>query len=324
MSDEYTKYLNDLHSKVEVPSELLAQIVVDATSKELLKATRIIAGEANEVYGVDCEGGLEVIVRISRIEENEFEREAWAINQVHMLGVPVPEMLLIKDYHCKGALLHVCVQKRIAGDPLERGAIDYRRMSESELRPLIQDAGFYLSKIHSIRCDGFEYLDKNGKGISQNMEAVMTKHLLQYDEYASLARRVGMSGELLKKVFDILQNKAQSLVEKKPVINHGDFGPKHIMVHKGSVTGILDWGQVQGDQPHGDFARWDFWFDDIPLPWLQDGYADKTLFDESFNSTMLWISLNNSLGTLYYYDEQGYSEGVALVQHKMQKILDRI
>ena len=51
----------------------------------------------------------------------------------------------------------------------------------------------------------------------------------------------------------------------------------------GRLSGIIDFGQVSLDTPINDLAKWDYWeAPTLPVAWLQEGYADKRLFDRAY------------------------------------------
>ena len=84
-------------------SDVIFSVSKDVVRKAIEERKRIVAGEVNEVYDVQTEDG-NLIVRISREEENRFIPEKWAIEKSGEAGVPVPEVLLVDEAEDKAFL----------------------------------------------------------------------------------------------------------------------------------------------------------------------------------------------------------------------------
>lgn len=317
MSD-YKKYLADLHSQLTTPDEIIFDAVKEATNKTVINKNKIIAGEANEVYDVELSDNSHVIIRISRAEKQEFEQERWAIEKCREIGIPVPKILNLKHISFENKPLHICVQEKLEGEPLERGGINFHSFSEERKKKIIFQTGEILSKIHSIKTVGFGKLNESGKGSFTTFPELMREHVNQEKDYLSIAKDINFDLTAMKKIFRILKEKSDLFPDMEPVLNHNDFGPKHIMVKDDKITGILDFGEVSGHSPVNDFAKWDYWFsDEIPLDWLKRGYSNKTLFDDHFDEILHWIRLNNGLGVLWWYHSKNYSEAVEKAKQKL-------
>lgn len=313
----YQKYLADLHSQLITSDEVIFDVIKNGLNKELVSKTRIVAGEANEVYLAQLSDDSEVIVRISRKEKTEFDKENWAIEKCREIGVPAPKILLTKTLDFEDKHLHFCIQEKLDGEPLERGNINFHSFSEERKKKIIFQAGEILSKIHSIKTDGFGELDKNGKGEFQTFSDLMREHVNHEKEFLTMAKEINFDENAMQKIFRILKEKAGTL-NFEPSLSHNDFGPKHIMIQNDTVSGILDFGEVCGHSPINDFAKWDYWFsDEIPLEWLKDGYTNKDLFSKDFDNILHWIRLNNGLGVLWWYHNQKYPEAIEKAKQKL-------
>ena len=67
------------------------------------------------------------------------------------IGVPVPEVLLIKHVKTEDKLLSFCVQKKVEGEVLDRGNINFGKYDRNLQRRIINQAGEILEKINSIK-----------------------------------------------------------------------------------------------------------------------------------------------------------------------------
>ncbi len=322
MDKDYEKFLASIHSKTATPEGLIRDAVKEATKSEISYKKRIVAGEGNEVYEIGLANQSKVMVRISKYEDKHFEQEKWAIEQCKKLEIPVPEVLLIKHLSIEDKPLDICVQRRIEGEPLERGGIDLHTLPEKELKSIILQAGEILSRMHTIKTDGFGYLNGQGEGVFKTFADLMKENIHQEKEYISLAQKIDFDIDAMKSIFKILRDKVDSAPVISPLLSHNDFGPKHIVVKDGKIVGILDFGEVAGHSSVNDFAKWDYWFSyEIPLSWLQEGYSNKNLFDGDFEELLNWIKLSHGVGVLWWYDRHKYLKGVENAKKKLYEDL---
>ena len=324
MASEYKKYLEQIHSKLEAPDSIIKEITEEATGGEVISKRKIIAGEANEVYDLTLLGDAHVIARISRKDDEEFEREQWCIEKCHELGVPVSRILLLKKIEVNDEKLSICVQEKIDGEPLERGAIHYGELDEVRLRKIINQAGELLGKIHSVSVDGFGKLNAIGHAPFKTYLEYFRDDVGTYEQSLWLAEAVNLDKNELRKVFDILQEEMNQVSDIPAVLTHNDFAPKHIMVKGEAITGILDWGEASGNSPVNDFAKWAKWYPDIPLDWLKEGYPNKKLFEGNFDSIVKILKLKSDLGSIYHYYKEEYTEGVERAKERLIQTLKSI
>ncbi|MDQ5901134.1 MAG: hypothetical protein QG600_712 [Patescibacteria group bacterium] len=324
MNDKYNDHLKQLHDHLVTPHEVIQTVVKEATGKSFKEKRKIIAGESNEVYEVTFDDNDSVIVRISRNGNSVFFREKWAITQAHLLHIPVPHILLIKDFFFDETTYSFCIQERVAGDPLERGDVDYHQLDKGELQQLMNQAGVILSRIHQIPTEGYGYIDENGKGEFTTWKELLSEHFSQEDTYMNLANDTGLGLVHMKSIFKILREESQNDYRVRPVLNHNDFGPKHIMAKDKTVTGIIDWGEAASNSPIYDFLAYSFWYTDIPLEWIKEGYENKTLFDNEFDRILQILSLNKVLGTLWWYHDRKYQYGIDLVIPRILTTLENL
>lgn len=323
MSVDYQKYLVRLHAKNATPNEVIINAVKEIAKKAIVGKTRIIAGEANEVYDIEFSDYSHVIVRISRGEKLEFEQEKWAIEKCAEIGILVPEILLIKHTIFDNKPLHICIQKKLEGEPLERGAINFYSFPEDRKKRIMLQAGEILSKIHSIKTQGFGELNKDGEGSYKTFDKLMRECVNEEKELMLVAKQVNFDVNAMRKILDILREKANLTSNIEPILNHNDFGPKHIMIKNETISGILDFGEVCGHSPVNDFAKWDYWFGDVaPIEWLKKGYLNKALFKDDFEEILHWIRLSNGLWVLSWYHKQKYLRAVEKAKEKLYKDLE--
>lgn len=323
---EYEKYMEEAHNRISLPDEILAKAVEDAVGSPIVKRSKILKGEANQVFDVTVKNGHKVIVRVSKSDSRQFLQEKWAIEECEKVGVPIPEILLIKHLKTSEGYYSVCIQKKIDGDTLERGGIDMDAMAEIDLRNLIMQAGEILSKIHNVKTKGFGRIDVEGKGSLKNFEELVTEAVMKKDSCLKLAAKLDIDLKVMREIINLVSTRAKDYRDLVPVLNHGDYGPKHLMIKDNKIVGVLDFGEVRSDCAIYDFAWWHSWFNDISwgrngklFEWLKEGYPDKSIFNSDFDLILHLIEVNLALGSLYWYDLGGYKEGIEYAKIRLLK-----
>lgn len=316
--DSYNDYLRKLHEQTFVSDESINHIVVETTGGNIVSKTRIISGEVNEVYDVVLDNSR-IIVRISPQGDEEFQREVWAQKQCKKAGVPVPETLAVKNLPDNKA---ICIQRKINGEPLERGTIDYWSLPKDEVKKYLNQAGSILSRIHTIPTDGFGLVDSNGKGEKQTFKEEMAEHLPYEASFVEALQKYNLDTKVLRSIFQILSNNSQNIPDLRPVLNHNDYAPKHFLVRDSKIVGIIDFGQAGGHSPINDFAKWLYWYGSDTLPYLKEGYENKSLLDSSFDEMLSWIAMNNGLSAMWWYVEKDYKGGVVDTYKRLEKIAE--
>ena len=319
MSESYEKHLVELHTKQTILVEVLDEILRQVSPERVLSKQRIIAGEVNEVYDVTFADGLHVIVRISRDEEKHFEQELWAIRKCGARGVPVPEVLGVWRLSTEGQPLDICVQRKIDGVPLADADLP-----QHTLRQIVVQAGAFLSYIHAIPVKGFGYINGEGEGVFLTRESETNAFLAKEAEFHVLAKRLDLSDRDMSRALRLVvdDERAQSV---EPCLTHNDFSARHILVANAAISGIIDFGEVAGNEPLSDLVRWDYYdAARFPFEWLQEGYADKHVFDADFARRLHIKRIAFSLWVMRWYDMRRYAEGVAEARAKFVRDLTKL
>lgn len=317
VNDLYSQYLQTLHVKKQTPDEVIADFVREGMGKEMVGKRKIVAGEVNEVYEIDLSDHSQVILRISPNGSPDFQQEQWAIKECIKVGIPAPEIFLIKYQIINEIEYGFCLMERVEGDTLERGKIKFGDLSLEERKNYIHQAGVILAKIHSIPTKGWGWIVKDN-GQYDNSDELFEGWIEKKAEYEQVGREEDIQARIMNKANAVVEEFKTIYRSRKPGLNHADFGHKHMMVGGGKIVAILDWGSVRSDLPVYDFGSWDFWFgDDIPTQWLKDGYTNKTIFDDMFEDFLHFIRITKGLENLAWYHKQKYSEMVEKIKTKL-------
>jgi len=306
----YKKYLASMHGKLNTPDDVIRKVVKEGVG-DLVSKKRIIAGEVSEVYNITLENKKHVVLRISRSSRPSFLQEKWATEQVKKLGVPVPEILLIKYLTVGDQELSFCLMEKAEGKSLERGGINFESLPEATRKSYILQAGEILSKIHSIETLGFGWIIGEGKAEHNTADEVIDDLLKRKERIYEVADAQKFDRRLVDKALDIVDRFRERYSHLNPRLNHSDYGHKHFMVKKGKIVAVLDWGGVRSDSPIYDFANWDYWYGHyIPTNWLKEGYQNKQLFDENFEDTLHVMRIMKGVEVADWYESQNYREAV--------------
>lgn len=306
MTDAYMQYLTNLHARQTIPAEVLDDILREVSPAPVLSQQRLLMGEANEVYEVAFADGLRVIARIAR-DDTAFAREQWAIRECSLRSVPVPEVLGVWRRSTHDQSLAISIQRKIEGVLLSHADLPHH-----VLRQVVAQAGELLSRIHAVPVTGFGYINGKGAGEFLTLEGGLDAFVQMESEFHALAQRLNLSSREMSRALRLVVDAEQAVGSGHPCLTHNDFRAKHIVVANGTVSGIIDFGEVAGSEPLSDFVRWDYTDGDrLPLEWLQEGYTNKQVFDTSFAHRLHAKRIGVSLWMMRWYDMQGYVEGVA-------------
>jgi aminoglycoside phosphotransferase (APT) family kinase protein len=231
---------------VTTPRSIIDSVVRSVCGRAVERLVPLAGGGMNEVYRVEIAGNVSVIVRIAR------QRSPWFIDEAHLMaqardaGVPTPEVLGLEHLDDQGDVLSLAVQQFLPGRSLDHLVDD---LPATDLEQLVMDAGELLARVHSVMPDG-----ERG-----------TRHELRLPEertVAGVARIVGdalgpAAAEVVQRGADFLRHEVTTRPAPALSLAQGDFLPKNLLVHNGTVTGVIDWEFAGPAPPAFDLARWE-------------------------------------------------------------------
>ena len=314
VTDEYARHLAALHAGFEAPAELIAAAARAVTRSPILATERIVHGEANEVYGVTFESGLDVILRIARRAEGIFEKEAWAIGRCRDLGIAAPEVLSLQTLQADGEQLEFCFLERLPGQRLA----DSLSLPRETLRAVVRELGEQISRMHTI-----------GPGdlgeAARFFEDETDDFLAMEAEFVELGGDAGLDRRALQRAFRFFEAATMRHGPPPRRLTHNDFRACHVLVHEGRLSGLIDFGEVSMDSPINEFAKWAYWEEPaLPVAWLQEGYGDKSLFDADYAELFQAFRIANALWVLRWYALTGYAAGVDRAAASIARYLGEI
>lgn len=316
----YQSFVTSLHQQSTLSPQFLCELQSKLKISKIHNPTSLSAGEINQAFEIDS-GNQSLIVRINREPNSSFDQEVWAISQCRQNNIPAPEILLTGTFKENNNIFSYCVQTKASGIQLDRGGFDFHTLPKDQLPKIIASAGQTLFKIHQIKTQGFGHLNGQGQGKRKTLSEQLTKNLMLADRYQQIFHKHQINDALLSNVLSFIEKEIVTIPEIQPVLNHGDYGPKHLFFENQNITGVIDWGEVSGNTPLVDIAEWDYWYnDEFPTQWLLLGYSDKNVSKQVDSSLFKIIQLNKALENINWYDNSNYKKGVVEAKQKLELI----
>jgi aminoglycoside phosphotransferase (APT) family kinase protein len=301
MADAYGQHLSALHASFETPDAVIRRAARAVTASPIAAKARIVHGEANEVYALTFENGLDVIVRIARRAEKVFDKERWAIGRCRALGMAAPEVLSIQRLEDSAEeALDVCILEKLPGARLS----DSLSLPPETLRGVVRQVGEQLCRLHTITAADL--------GDGARFFADDTDDFLAMEpEFVEIAIAAGLPRAAMDRALRFVEAALAGAAHLPRCLTHNDLRACHVLVHDGQLSGLIDFGQVSIDSPVNEFAKWDYWeAPHLPIAWLEQGYADKAVFAEGYGEHLAALRIVNALWVMRWYAITGYAAGV--------------
>jgi aminoglycoside phosphotransferase (APT) family kinase protein len=231
---------------VSTPRPIIDSVLRSVCGRSIERLVPLAGGGMNETYHVELDHDHAVVVRIARHPVPWFIDEAHLMTQARAAGVPTAEVLGLEHLDHDGELLSFSIQQFLPGRSL---AELIGELPATDLDRLIMDAGEILARVHSVIPD-------HGRGI---------RHELRLPEEHAAARIARIVEETLgaaavatvERGADFLRQQLASRPAVPFSLAQGDFLPKNLLIHDGSVVGVIDWEFAGPAAPAFDLGRWE-------------------------------------------------------------------
>lgn len=292
-------YLDDLHKSMVTPQGSIEEVVRETLVEPVVQKKRIISGEHSEVYDLTTKSIQHIILKICHQTHEAFEKEAWALEQC--ADIPqVPKLIALTSKKIAGKKRLFLFETKLPGEQFGD-----KEILDEDKKKIAYQAGKILSKLHKISTKGFGGLNYKGEGKYTTFEDFMLDSFSARRENRTteLAKEQKIEEDLISRSYAVLRaNRSIYQSIKKPSFVHYDFTPYNMLLRENKLTGILDFGGcISGDKVQ-DFVRWHYYrMDSTPLEWLQEGYEDKSLFDDQFEYKLALYSLQHAMWLIEYH-----------------------
>ncbi len=304
----FSDWLQTRHNNWNTPPGLINEYVRKATGSAIAQASRVVLGLDNEVYDVTTTSDHQLIVRISHKDDPRFKAERWALNAARNAGVPTPQVLLVEPAEYNDIAVTFCIEEKLPGKPLDELLKDG---SNGDVNKAIDQIGEVLSKLHSVKIDGFGYLQPDGKGRQASFAEIMLMANERQAELYEAAKKWNVPLKNITAGLELLNKHSVLYQFNTPVLVHGDLGQKHILVEGDHISGIIDMQDCSGNHPIIDFVMWDaYWSERIPTSKLMASYGNKSLFTGSYDALFHLVLLRESLIMLMVHAQRENPDGI--------------
>lgn len=286
-------WLQARHNHWNTPASLINEYVRQATGSAIAQASRVVLGLDNEVYEVTTSGHHQLIVRISRKENHRFEAERWALNAARLAGVPTPHVLLVEQAEYDDMTIMFCIEEKVPGKPLD---VLLKEEITSDVSKAIDQIGEILGRLHSVRIDGFGYLQPDAKGQQTSFAEIMLMANERETELYEAASLWNVPAQKIMTSLEVLDTHRELYEFHTPVLVHGDFGPQHIFVEDDHISGVIDMQDCSGNHLVIDFVNWDAYYSElVPTSKLVSSYGNQVVFKESYDVLFHLVLLREAL-----------------------------
>lgn len=266
------EFVQKRHEEFETPTEVLFDLVKRATGENPIGTVKIVKGYENEVHKVVTRQ-VNFVVKIRRFGDVGFQHEAWAMEKCREAGVPVSEVLLVDTIQSGGESLEVMVQSWVNGQPLNDVL---SKATKQDLDRILHQIGGLLAGIHSIFVDGVGRRHAEGLWDFSTWDQMMASQTRNRGLIKEYILQAGFPERDFEVMVQILQKRDEEFPCLRPVLCHGDFDPQHIFVDENlNVSGVIDFGQIQGGPPILDFMFFSLAQPDMDLTPIVSGYPNQ-------------------------------------------------
>jgi len=202
-------------------------------------------------------------------EDASFAAEVLAHNAMRSAGVRVPQVIAFEDKNELTGLSAMLLDE-IPGICIEE------HKPKRNLQDIVREAGRQLALIHSIPIDGFGWIDRSSYDTLKGEKASFDEYFSEYLNHDLQAlRQYPFSEEEVMEITDLMMKAKEILNVKKAVLVHGDFDISHIFHSSGKFSGIIDFGEIRGNNPLFDLATFVGFYQDRELySYLLEGYSE--------------------------------------------------
>jgi aminoglycoside phosphotransferase (APT) family kinase protein len=251
------------------PECSIVKAIAEKYLSNILSVEAVPKGSSTYVYRVVASSGTYYLRFLP--EDASFAAEVLTHNNLYALGVRVPKVVTF-EHKNESTGLSLMLVDEIKGTCIED---DY---PQNNLKTILHEAGRQLALIHSVPVDGFGWIDRNSydklKGEKHSFDEYFTEYL--NNDLQALNLFDFSDAERLQ-ITDLMLTAKEILNVEKAVLVHGDFDISHIFHSEGSYSGIIDFGEIRGNNPMFDLATFaGFYQDRKNYSYLLEGYSEIT------------------------------------------------
>ena len=298
-----------------------SQDLADLVERVLRCAVTLIecdaVGGSNATYFVQLVTGEDIVVRVARPEIADLlVQEIWAMDQCRAQGVPTPEILHF-EIASEGFPESYVIMRRLPGVPAH-----LIPLTPGRREGVLEQLGYHLAHVHQVRLTGFGGLVATSRGYSGRYHSAGDYLLAELGERATRLPKEVLPRAQVAKLQTRLEAGRLIVDPTEPVLIHGDYHFKNVLVQDGRVTGIVDFENLVAGDPVLDFkdihlrSTWP----DSDLRALQRGYGRPDLFDDRFWAKLYLYEVPRLLEILNWHVRLRNLEDIAASLSQLSQI----
>jgi tRNA A-37 threonylcarbamoyl transferase component Bud32 len=301
--------------------DLVKQIVNESLHSTVYNIERVLSGSSTYVYRIQVSEDT-FYVRILPENNLSFGMEVTVHSLVRQKKVHVPEVIYF-EHHNEALGMSMMIVKEIPGSNVKDCS------SIDAYADILYEAGKQIAVVNQVRADGFGWLktgkEENGttlRGEKNSLQEYIYEFL---EEDLSLLSNNIFNKSDTSQIGNLINTGTQLMSRHESSLVHGDFDDTHIFHKGGRYTGIIDFGEIQGNSPLYDLGHYKLHEGQSNsfhgFNFLVKGY--KEFADLSFDDQLeidlwaLWIGVRR-LGRIYNRTWGKYHE------HLIKTVKDQI
>jgi aminoglycoside phosphotransferase (APT) family kinase protein len=263
------------------PESEIVKIVAKRYLKNIITVERVPKGKSTYVYRVITNSGTYYMRFLP--EDVSFAAEVLVHNTLHAAGVRVPRVIGF-EHKNEQTGLSIMLLEEIKGNCLEDV------MPQTNLREILHEAGQQLAIIHSIPVEGFGWIDRSSYNTLKGEKHSFDEYFSEYlnNDLKTLSQYDFSSTDVIR-ITGLMSEAQQVLNVQNAVLVHGDFDISHIFHSASRYSGIIDFGEIRGNNRLFDLATFvGFYQERTAYSYLLEGYRQIAhMTDEDLYATKL-------------------------------------
>jgi aminoglycoside/choline kinase family phosphotransferase len=250
--NEFTIERTRLLIKKDAPNiDLVIQIVSDCLNSTSFKIERVLSGVSTYVYRVQLDENI-FYLRILPEQDMSFGVEVHVHSLLSQKKVQVPEVIYFQ-HHNEDLGMSIMLVKEILGSKVsDCSSID-------EYEDILFEAGKQIAVINQVKVDGFGWIKRGNEEYGTTLRGEKnTLHDYIYEfldeDLFLLSEKVFNKGDK-SQITSILNSGIELMLRHESNLIHGDFDDSQIFHQAGKYTGIIDFGEIQGNSPLYDLGH---------------------------------------------------------------------
>ena len=271
--------------KGNAPEASVVRAVAEKYISDVVSVERVSKGWSTYVYRVTTDSNTYYIRFLP--EDASFAAEVLAHNILLDKGVTVPRVIGF-EHRDETTGLSVMVTEEIPGVCVED------EWPRDDLRGILREAGRQIARVHEVPVDGFGWIDRTShdklKAEKRTFQDYFTEFL---SSDLQALERYEFTDEERVRIADLMGTACQMLDTQDAVLVHGDFDVSHIFHSNGRYRGLIDFGEIRGNNRLFDLATFTLFDgspDRIAYSHILEGYREATrLADDDLYGAELMV-----------------------------------